>query len=317
MQRKFLGLVLRTAISAALLTSCGSASPKVTGEIPASGTVPSQTSTNAYITNSSTKLVAADSSAYNCSSHNPFSVSYMKTWTRQNRAKKFQVYAIDLIHQCEYRFGTSSKVQYRSASTSKFLIAVAVFSKIDHKRLSYKSVKNDLDAMITQSDNDATLRLLRRIGGLRTISSTARQLGLQHTQGHKSFGTTLTNAHDQALALRRVFADNPQFLSSTSTKRLQALLTHVTTTQRWGAGAMQVPSNWHVGVKNGWYHTAAGDEPPVNRSRVNTIGIVWNATFQPQLIFAGFSNDWKTDEQGKKAWNVLAIHVGRTLVGPQ
>ena len=314
MQRKFLGLTLSALVSIAALTGCSPTSPQAHAEPRISGTIASHVSAGMHVANSTSSLTTSASAAFDCSRQNPFSTSYMKTWMQQNRAKKFQAYAIDLIHQCKYQYGTSSSIQYRSASTSKFLVAVAVFSKIDRKKLSYKSVKYDLDSMITQSDNDATIRLIRRIGGLRTITTTARQLGLTHTQGHKSFGTTLTNAQDQALALKRVFVDTPQFLSSTSTKRLRALMTHVSPTQRWGAGSVRVPAGWHVGVKNGWYHTVAGDEPPVNRSRVNTIGIVWNATYRPQWIFCGFANDWKTDEQGKKAWDVLAIHVGKTFL---
>jgi hypothetical protein len=59
-------------------------------------------------------------------------------------------------------------------------------------------------------------------------------------------------------------------------------------------------------VKNGWYHTAAGDEGPADSSRINTLGLVQDRYGRARWAWAGYSNTWDTDQQGIDAWNQVS-----------
>jgi beta-lactamase class A len=114
------------------------------------------------------------------------------------------------------------------------------------------------------------------------------------------------------LLLRRALLGNSPTLPSAQQRRLLRLMRKVTPGQRWGAG-YGLPPGWTAAVKNGWYHTVPGDEGPVNRSRVNTTGIIFDEQGKPRWIIAGFSNRWRSDRAGIRAWNAMSKHVARVL----
>jgi hypothetical protein len=84
--------------------------------------------------------------------------------------------------------------------------------------------------------------------------------------------------------------------------------------QAWGAGsAGGIPVDWSAAVKNGWYLSVEGDQPPVGLWRINTVGHVWDQEKTPRWIFTGYSNTWATEEQGELAWSAITKQLSETL----
>jgi hypothetical protein len=84
--------------------------------------------------------------------------------------------------------------------------------------------------------------------------------------------------------------------------------------QAWGAGSTGgIPVEWSAAVKNGWYLSVEGDQPPVGLWRVNTLGYVWDTEKSPRWIFTGYSNTWPTEERGISAWNAITAQLTATL----
>jgi len=72
--------------------------------------------------------------------------------------------------------------QQRSASTIKVYVMLTVYQLAKSKRLKLtKSVNGDLGRMIGYSDNSATNRLIRRVGGFKRVTNTAKKYGFNHT----------------------------------------------------------------------------------------------------------------------------------------
>ena len=84
--------------------------------------------------------------------------------------------------------------------------------------------------------------------------------------------------------------------------------------QAWGAGSTGgIPIEWSAAVKNGWYLSVEGDQPPVGLWRVNTVGYVWDQNKSPRWIFTGYSNSWPTEETGELAWSSITKQLSETL----
>jgi beta-lactamase class A len=192
------------------------------------------------------------------------------------------------------------------------MIAVGILEQVAAGQIPYSQVRSDLSAMIRVSSNASAQRLYRRMGRAAEINDLADRYGMGKTKPGRKWGVTKTTADDQVLLLRRALLDDPPTLPAVQQRRLLRLMRKVAREQRWGAG-YGLPPGWTAAVKNGWYHTVPGDEPPINRSRVNTTGIVFDAQGKPRWVIAGFSNRWRTDRAGIRAWNALSKHVARVL----
>ena len=250
-------------------------------------------------------------SPINCEVTNPLTDTYLAKWKAAHKAKRYHITVIDLATDCTYQASDTSS-SHAMASTAKVMIAVGVLERVDSGTLTYSSVHKDLHEMITVSSNTAAVRLLRRMGGRPMMQKVINQFGLTHTFTAKSFGITRTTSDDQARLLRAVLVDGTQYLSPKSSSRIRSLMRSVTPSQRWGAGH-GLPAGYTAAVKNGWYHTSPGDLPPVNRSRVNTIGVVYDPQGQPRRILTGYSDMWRSDKRGIAAWNSLSDHVADVL----
>lgn len=260
-----------------------------------------------------TAIGSAPAAAATCSTADPLDASYIAAWAEKYHATKYQIAVYDVVRDCTFEVSTYSGT-FPTASTVKVMIAAGTLQRVADGTIAYSSVSSSLSSMIRVSSNTAAQRLYRKIGGATGITKVASRYGLADTKPGRKWGTTKTTASDQVLLLRRALLDEDTRLPGTQRTRLLYLMRKVTPSQRWGAG-YGLPQGWKATVKNGWYHTVAGDEPPVNRSRVNTMGIVWDNTGQPRWVIAGFSNRWRTDQSGIRAWNALSKHVARVLAG--
>jgi beta-lactamase class A len=243
----------------------------------------------------------------------PLSGGFMSTWRSKFGAKDYEIAVFDLESECEYTQGDTTK-SLPTASAVKMAIAIAVAEDLTRGKYSYSSVSSDLTSMITVSDNNAADRLWRKTGrgtGLRRLS---RHYALGNTYPGHTWGTTKTTAHDQVRLLNRALVKSNSYISKKNRTRVLSLMKRVRADQHWGAGG-GLPKGWTSAVKNGWYPTLPGDEPPVGRWRVNTVGVVYDSHGDPQWIMAAFSNTWRSQGKGVKAWNAVSRQLVRRL-GP-
>lgn len=66
----------------------------------------------------------------------------------------------------------------RSASTIKLGVALAVAQAVDQGRLRQQDVQGDLGAMISQSNNEATNRLINQVGGFGAVNQAMQSMGI-------------------------------------------------------------------------------------------------------------------------------------------
>lgn len=242
-----------------------------------------------------------------CPDANPFPADFVSAWTSAHNAVDYQAVAYNPETDCTYLIGSSTGV-YPTASTVKLLIATSILEKVTAGTLVLADVRSDLELMITISSNEAAQRLWTTAGGKQIVAQIANEYGLQHTTAGKKWGTTQTNAEDQVSLFKQVVLTKPASLSDETWNLLRTLLASVDAEQHWGAG-YGLPDGWTFMVKNGWYHTAPGDDGPENKSRVNTVGAAVDPTGKARWVFSGYSNTWDTDAQGIDAWNALSSQL--------
>ena len=242
-----------------------------------------------------------------CPEANPFSAEFVNTWATTHNAIDYQAVAYNPETDCTYLIGSPTNV-YATASTVKLMIATAILEKVTDGTLVLNDVRSDLELMITISSNEAAQRLWVTAGGKPMVAQIATKYGLTNTTAGKKWGTTLTNASDQVALFKQVVLTKPASLNDESWNLLRTLLASVDKEQHWGAG-YGLPDGWSFMVKNGWYHTAPGDEGPDNKSRVNTIGAAVDPTGKARWVLSGYSNTWDTDAQGIDAWNALSTQL--------
>lgn len=245
-----------------------------------------------------------------CPDKNPFPDEFVATWATANNAVDYQAVAYDPNTDCTYQIGSPTNV-YPTASTVKLMIATSILEKVSAGTIPLADVKSDLELMITISSNEAAQRLWTTAGGKLMVGEIATEYGLESTVAGKKWGTTQTNAVDQVKLFKQVVLNKPATLNDDSWNLLRQLLGSIDSEQHWGAG-YGLPDGWTFMVKNGWYHTAPGDDGPENKSRVNTIGAAIDPTGKTRWIFSGYSNTWDTDQQGIDAWNALSSQLVST-----
>lgn len=242
-----------------------------------------------------------------CPEANPFPAEFVTAWETKFKAGDYQAVAYNPETDCTYQIGAATNV-YATASTVKLMIATVILEDVTAGSIKLSAVKSDLELMITISSNEAAQRLWVKAGGRPIIARVANEFGLENTTASKKWGTTRTNAADQVKLFKQVVLSKPDSLSTENWKLLRNLLSNVDAEQHWGAG-YGLPTGWTFMVKNGWYHTAPGDEGPDNKSRVNTIGAAVDETGKVRWVLSGYSNTWLTDQQGIDAWNALSKQI--------
>ena len=242
-----------------------------------------------------------------CPNKNPFPDEFVSAWADAHNAVDYQAVAYDPSTDCTYQIGSPANV-YPTASTVKLMIATSILEKVTAGTIALTDVKSDLELMITISSNEAAQRLWTTAGGKPMVGEIATEFGLENTTAGKKWGTTQTNAVDQVKLFKQVVLSKPASLNDESWNLLRSLLGNIDAEQHWGAG-YGLPDGWTFMVKNGWYHTAPGDDGPENKSRVNTIGAAIDPTGKTRWVFSGYSNTWDTDQQGIDAWNALSTQL--------
>ena len=245
-----------------------------------------------------------------CPAGNPFPADFVASWSTQHNAIDYQAVAYNADTDCTYQIGSATN-QYQMASTIKVMIAIAELERVTRGDIALADIKKDLTNMITISDNGATQRLWDTQSGKQLTPAVATEFNLTNTTISKHWGISLSNAADQTSLFKQAILNKPASLNDESWNFLRTLLSSVDEEQHWGAG-YGLPATWTYMVKNGWYHTSAGDDGPDNKSRVNTIGTAIDESGKHRWIFSGYSNTWDTDAQGIDAWNALNTQVVST-----
>jgi beta-lactamase class A len=147
---------------------------------------------------------------------------------------------------------TSSRRGWETASTVKLDILAALLAKTGSGGRLTASQRALAKPMISVSDNAATSRLWRQLGGTAAMNTFFRRLGMTSTTAGAGgkWGLTRTTAADQLAVLRSVAYPNG-VLSAAARATAAGLLRGVVPSQRWGLTA-GVPSGVAVEIKNGW-----------------------------------------------------------------
>ena len=250
---------------------------------------------------------------FDCAANTPVPQTFMDSWSTEFQPVNFNVTVIDLVEGCTYSLGDSAAT-FPTASTGKVIVATRALEMVAAGTLDYTTIATDLDLMITESNNESANRLFLAIGENVGISSVIERYKLTSTAVGRTWGTIQTNSSDQALLLNQVVGTLESPLPEPQRIILRDLMTQVEPEQAWGAGSSGgIPALWTSAVKNGWYLSVEGDQPPVDLWRINTVGYVWDEAKTPRWIFTGYSNTWATEEQGEMAWSAITKQLSQTL----
>jgi beta-lactamase class A len=251
--------------------------------------------------------------AFDCEENSPMPQTFVDSWTAEFEPKNFNATVIDLVEGCSYSMGESAAT-FPAASTSKVIIAIRVLEMVAAGTLDFANVAQDLELMITESNNESANRLFLAIGENSGVSSVIANYSLTSTTPGWTWGTIQTTSSDQALLLEQALGTKDSPLPEAQRVILRDLMKRVKPEQAWGAGSVvDIPVDWSAGVKNGWYLSVEGDQPPVGLWRINSIGYVWDQEDSPRWIFTGYSNTWSTEEQGELAWSAITKQLSETL----
>jgi beta-lactamase class A len=251
--------------------------------------------------------------AFDCEANSPLPQSFVDAWTTEFQPTSFNMTVVDLVEGCTYSLGDTAAT-FPTASTGKIIVATRALEMVAAGTLDYATIYPDLDLMITESNNDSANRLFLAINENVGINSVIQDYLLTSTMSGRTWGMIQTNSSDQALLLNQVVGTAESPLPEAQRVILRDLMIRVNPEQAWGAGSTGgIPIEWSAAVKNGWYLSVEGDQPPVGLWRVNTLGYVWDQNKSPRWIFTGYSNSWPTEETGELAWSSITKQLSETL----
>jgi beta-lactamase class A len=250
---------------------------------------------------------------FDCAANSPVPQSFIDNWTAEHNPGSFNVTVIDLVEGCTYAMGDAA-ADFPTASTGKVMVAIRALEMVDAGTLNYTEIASDLDLMITESNNESANRLFLAIDENTGIQSVIERYSLSSTFVGRTWGTIHTNSNDQALLLDQALGTKVSPFPEAQRAVLRDLMIRVKPEQAWGAGsAGGIPALWSAAVKNGWYLSEEGDQPPIGLWRINTIGYVWDKEKSPRWIFTGYSNTWPTQDEGEFAWSAITKQLSATL----
>ncbi|MCV3739924.1 class A beta-lactamase-related serine hydrolase [Lentilactobacillus hilgardii] len=129
------------------------------------------------------------------------------------------------------KVGNHPVTKQRSASTIKVFIMLTVFHEIKQHHLKLtQTIKHDLKQMIGISDNAAANRLIRKVGGFKRVTNTARHFGFTHTVlkrfmlGSLKHGDNKTSVDDLTGFLTKTYRH--QLLGKHDDNQMLTLLRH-------------------------------------------------------------------------------------------
>ncbi|WP_433119330.1 serine hydrolase [Micromonospora sp. CA-246542] len=167
---------------------------------------------------------------------------------------------------------TAGVTRFETASIVKVnILAALLLRQTPPGKALSSATRQQAEAMIVSSDNDAAVALWQKIDGSRGLTAANRTLGLRETKANKHWGTTTTTAADQ-IRLLTALTSSKGPLTPQDRTFVMGLMKKVIPEQRWGVTAAREPGN-SVYVKNGW-DTADADG---GRWLVNSIGRIVEA----------------------------------------
>ena len=265
------------------------------------------------ITGKETLISRVITPPFDCVANSPLPQTFVDSWTAEHLPVEFNATVIDLVEGCTYTIGNSAAT-FPTASTGKVIVATRVLEMVSAGLLDYTTIYPDLDLMLTESNNESANRLFLAIGENIGVNSVIESYALTSTSPGWTWGTIQTTSSDQALLLEQVLGTKESPLPETQRVILRDLMKSVKPEQAWGAGSTGgIPVGWSAAVKNGWYLSVEGDQPPVGLWRINTAGYVWDQENKPRWIFTGYSDTWPTEDGGESAWNAITKQLSATL----
>ncbi len=156
------------------------------------------------------------------------------------------------------------------ASIVKLPIAIELFRKDPAYARAHM---DDMQRMISHSDNDATARLFTRVGSV-DLEGLYRDAGLAttHTTGG-NWSASTTAAADQVRLVNMVAYPSP-LIAPEDAATILDLMYHTAPDQRWGVPS-GLPADASSANKNGWYADSCNSIGLVNGQGVNyTMAII-------------------------------------------
>ena len=150
--------------------------------------------------------------------------------------------------------GRRAGKRYVSASVVKAMLLAAEIRRLERDGVALDlATKELLEAMITQSDNDAADSIYLRVGdaGLFEVARSTRMRRF-------TVAGYWANAQITAADMARYFSHLPRLLAGPHRKWALALFGSIVTEQRWGV-PRAAGKPWSVFFKGGWRATAQGE----------------------------------------------------------
>jgi beta-lactamase class A len=204
-------------------------------------------------------------------------------------------WVVDLRSGCEWGWNRADR-QFAEASVSKVALMGMALQKVAGGEWDLGDVDATIQAMITQSDNDATTRLWNMLGGRPAVMAFHAELGMDQTSVGWGFGTTTSSARDVARMTAAVIGPDsilPADLRDYARNQMLSVIAE----QAFGATA-GAPAGWAVAVKNGWWQNRPQDRGYVGHWRVNSTGLAFDTFGQPRWIITVMGDNWSTFEDG-------------------
>lgn len=122
----------------------------------------------------------------------------------------------------------------RSASTIKVYVMLTIFRQVKNHHLKLtRAVKTDLARMIHNSDNAATNRLIRRLGGFKRVNQTMKKYGFNqsHLRRYMLDTRALRRGHDNYTSVKDLtrfltLVSQNKLLGKTYDRKMMTLLHH-------------------------------------------------------------------------------------------
>lgn len=153
--------------------------------------------------------------------------------------------------------------KFHMASTVKVSILAGLLVKQNGNLTNHQ--KTLAKAMIEASDNTATNKLFKSLGGQSGLQSTFNEFGMSNSTASESWGLSTTTPRDQVKLLNNIFYKS-SLLTANSRDYINELMSNVNADQNWGISA----SSDHFALKNGWLEYGS------DKWIVNSIGYIKN-----------------------------------------
>ena len=200
----------------------------------------------------------------------------------------------------------NAEPQFGMASVVKVPIMLTVLDRaIDQRRSLTAGESSLLQAMIVESDNDATTALWNEIGGAPAVQNYLDSNGILSAYiDARDWGNSKMSAESAARLLGKLL--NGEILDAPSRALALELMSVVDPIQSWGA-VVAGSFEGRTGVKNGWY-------PEYNGWVLGSIGYVVPDSRAPDYTIAIFTSGWLYFNEGVHSIEAIAGLISAALL---